>query len=104
MTKSVILHIGLPKTRTTSIQYLFGGNRRTLRRSSFDYFSGVLGVSCNHVELYISSIRPGIETLAAHNFDLNVCELKGVTKQRINTFIKHSSILRHILAVKEFLS
>ena len=52
----VVIHAGIHKTGTTSIQYFMHANRDALRAHDVDYYSGVYRPE-NHVELHLASLR-----------------------------------------------
>lgn len=54
---SCILHIGLHKTGTTSIQHFLRENRSRLKKLGFFFYQG-LHVDQNHVELHAATMRP----------------------------------------------
>lgn len=56
-----IIHIGLHKTGTTSIQAMLQDNIPMLRRNNFDLYQGLVYPE-NHVELHAASMRPQRES------------------------------------------
>ena len=59
--KTAILHIGIHKTGSTSIQRFLGVNRSKLRQCGIDFYSGIHHLN-NHVELHTAAIRTSRET------------------------------------------
>ncbi|SCB41695.1 hypothetical protein [Rhizobium multihospitium] len=54
---NVLIHIGLHKTGSTSIQHFMASNRERLRDGGILYYRGAL-TDHNHVDLHVVSIRP----------------------------------------------
>lgn len=96
--KRAILHIGLPKTASTSFQTSARVNRRILRAQNADYFQGWLGDGRNHPGLYLASLRSGIHTLADEKHDIDKRELRNLTKERISVFLSKSRVSTHIFS------
>ncbi|SLM64454.1 MULTISPECIES: hypothetical protein [Dickeya] len=55
--KNIILHCGMHKTGTTSIQHFLMENNAVLNKKNMDYYKGI-HIPSNHVELHTSSLRP----------------------------------------------
>lgn len=56
MSKTVIFHVGIHKTGTTSIQAYLGDNRERLKALGIDFYDG-LHIRDNHVELHVAAMR-----------------------------------------------
>jgi hypothetical protein len=98
MKKTVVLHIGLPKTATTSFQHFSARNRGSLRRQGSDYFISEVDHGYNHIELYLASIRGNIATMEALRRDFDLDELQERARERIKIFLAHSKVLKHIFS------
>ena len=89
--KTIILHIGLPKTGSTSLQFLLGENRRALLKQNADFFLGSLARHrFNHVELYLSVLRDGVTTLGHQRFRFEKDVLRKETRERVHRFVNRS--------------
>ena len=89
--KTVILHIGLPKTGSTSLQFLLGENRRKLLRQNADFFLGSLARHrFNHSELYLSVLRDGVTTFAHQKFTFEKEALRTATRGKVRNFVNRS--------------
>ena len=96
--KRIFLHIGLPKTGTTTFQYALGQNRTAIRRQGADYFVGKEGFGFNHSELYLCSLRPGVDTFAHIKWKKYGAPLIPETKSRLEVFINRSRRDSHIFS------
>ncbi|MEX2411692.1 MAG: hypothetical protein WD607_10065 [Candidatus Paceibacterota bacterium] len=76
MSNTIHLHIGSPKTGSTSIQEIFSKNRNKLRQQDYIY----PGNGMDHHFLYFASKAPQ-ERWPRH--------FKGIDKNKLNTFIKN---------------
>lgn len=89
--KTAIVHIGLPKTGTTSLQFLLGENRLKLKRQGADFFLGSLAANrYNHGELYLSVLRDGVTTFGTQKHSFDKANLWEQTRARIHNFITRS--------------
>lgn len=98
--KTVVLHIGLPKTGSTSLQFNLGVNRRRLRHQGFDYFLGKFGNRLNHVELYLSCLRDGVETIGRRRWNIDQKDLYRETRSRVRVFIERSGVDCHVFSTE----
>lgn len=89
--KTAVLHIGLPKTGSTSLQFLLGENRIKLKSQNAEYFIGSLPPhGYNHGELYLSALRDGVTTFGTQKFSYDQTELYEQTRGRIARFVNRS--------------
>lgn len=54
--KQIIIHVGIHKTGTTSIQTFLGRHRFALQRLGIDFYTGIF-IADNHVELHDAAMR-----------------------------------------------
>lgn len=54
--KQIIIHVGIHKTGTTSIQAFLGRHRLALRGLGIDFYTGIF-IANNHVELHAAAMR-----------------------------------------------
>ncbi len=67
MTKTILLHIGLPKTGSTSVQRLMKANVEKLHDQGFDlYRADILSQNCG--ELSFTTVREGLTTFQTGKF------------------------------------
>lgn len=69
MNKRLYLHIGLPKTGSTAFQRLLGPRRPDLRKQGVRFFRGQFSRN-NHVEMFLSCIRDGVDTFSSLKHDV----------------------------------
>jgi hypothetical protein len=74
MNKRLFLHIGLPKTGSTAFQRLLGPRRPDLRAQGLRFFRGRFSRN-NHVEVFLSCIREGVDTFSSLKHDLPARDL-----------------------------
>jgi hypothetical protein len=89
--KTAIIHIGLPKTGSTSLQHYLSENKKYLRRRGYDYFGDDFFGKTTHTGLHYSVLRPGVETFSTikySNFDQN--EVRLFTAKAICQFFAQS--------------
>ncbi len=99
MRKLAVLHIGLPKAGSTSIQQALGQNRQSLRRQNSEYFLGLMGEGYNHGEIYLSVLRSGVCTFAHHRQEpLLSTDLSTENKLRILNFFHRSKAQKHFFS------
>lgn len=102
MAKTVLLHIGLPKTGTTSIQRLLQANVPKLQAQGFDVYRANLLGRKNAVELQISSIRDDVTTLSKIVFpDVDQNELHARTRAAISDFLAQTKADRIIFSCED---
>ena len=100
MCTEYILHIGTHKTGSTSFQQLLGNNRRRLRKKGIEFYKGLLEKN-NHVELFFSTIRPGVETLADYKFGgIDRQKLYYKTRNNIRNIVKNSKCDKFIFSAE----
>lgn len=88
--KTAILHIGLLKTGSTSLQAALADNRRRLRREGFDFYRGAVREN-NHGELFRVSVRDGLESFGSLAFpDEDKASLRETVRARIAEFASRS--------------
>lgn len=101
MDKKVIIHIGLPKTASTSFQLILGENRLRLRRQGFEYFLGRINLGYNHAELYLSVLRPDLFTFAhQRKSPILTPDLIEKTRERIKVFLGNSKLNNHVFSAE----
>lgn len=99
--KKVIMHIGLPKTASTSFQLILGENRLRLRRQGFEYFLGRINLGYNHTELYLSVLRPDLFTFAhQRKSPILTPDLIEKTRERIKVFLGNSKLNNHVFSAE----
>lgn len=98
MTKMICLHIGLPKTGSTSVQRLMKSNIPKLKEQGFDLYRGeVLSENCG--ELPFTAVRDGVTTFQTGRFpDVDREELFGRTQRVIHDFIAQSEMDRLVFS------
>ena len=92
MTKTVLLHIGLPKTGSTSVQHLMKSNVLKLQEQGFDlYRAEVLSKNCG--ELPFTTVREGLTTFQTGKFpDVDRDALFDKTRTVIHDFVAASKM------------
>ena len=65
----IILHIGTHKTGSSSLQHFLGRARARLETRGLAYYKGTI-LADNHIDLYLSALAPGRDSLAQHSLDL----------------------------------
>lgn len=90
MLKEAIVHIGLHKTGTTSIQQFVQDNINGFRDRGVDFYQG-MAILQNHVELHAAAMRPERQSGYKNRTGLVVNDMyiKSV-KERVAQFIKQS--------------
>lgn len=89
--KTAIIHIGLPKTGSTSLQEYMVANRRHLRRSGFDLFDDDFFGQSTHTGLHFSVLRSGVETFSTIKYsDCGQDEVRQATAKAIGRFFRES--------------
>lgn len=90
MPKEVVLHIGLHKTGTTSIQHFLQDHRAELQAQGVDFYQGMVFPE-NHVELHVAAMRPERESGYKNRSKVVVNdEYIYKVRQRIRRFIRDS--------------
>ena len=98
-----ILHIGLHKTGSTSIQHFLRANRGRLKSLGIDFYGGC-HIDENHVELRAATMRPGRSSTFRLTSGIACDEAyAATTAARIRSFVSASSA-RAVLFSSEGLS
>lgn len=92
--KTAIVHIGLPKTGSTSLQALLQKNKTSLREQGFDFYTGWYSSRRNHNELYLSTIRDGVDTFGSLR-DPRINKAKMRARTRLEIAAQFSRTARH---------
>jgi len=88
--KNLFLHIGTHKTGSTSIQHFLKDHIAELKNRDFDLYRGNIK-STNHIEIYLSSMRPLRDSFAKQKFKINIDnQFVEDTAQRVQHFIATS--------------
>lgn len=89
--RTAVIHIGLPKTGTTSLQAYLRDNAATLREQGVDVYKGELRHGANHIALHLSVLREGVETFGTIGYpQLDRTSLRAETKASIRRFCERS--------------
>jgi len=88
--KRIILHIGLHRTGSTSLQQFLADNLQQLRAKGCDVYRGQLEPN-NHIELFLAAIRDDRDSFAKQKYGITTSEkyLNSV-KKRVSAFVKNS--------------
>lgn len=90
MKKKAIIHIGLHKTGTTSIQHFLQDHRVRLQAHGFDFYQGMVFPE-NHVELHVATMRPERESGYKNRSKVVVNdEYIYKVRERVRRFIRDS--------------
>jgi hypothetical protein len=65
----IVLHIGVHKTGSSSLQHYLGCRRSALEARGLAFYTGTLQPD-NHIDLYLSALEPGRDSLALRSLDL----------------------------------
>lgn len=89
--KRIIVHVGLHKTGTTSIQAFLHRNRDTLKELNIDVYEGLF-IPSNHVELHCAAMRINRDSpyKLLHNLKIDE-DFRKKIKNHISEYIKSST-------------
>lgn len=93
-----LIHIGLHKTGTTSIQAFLQRNIARLKEHGLDFYQGLVYPE-NHVELHAASMRPSRDSGYKNRTKLQVNqEYIGQVRQHVSDFLDGSGAQRFIFS------
>lgn len=89
--KRIVVHVGVHKTGTTSIQEFLHIHRETLRTLSVDFYLGAY-IPSNHVELHVAAMRFGRSSPFKMSKDLTVDEtFRDRIRKQVHESVTNSS-------------
>jgi len=88
----IILHIGIHKTGTSSIQRYLGKNIDELKEKGFDFFRGMHRNSNNHTELHMATLRYDRDSFGRYGYsDIEFnSDYTQLVRHRVLDFIGNS--------------
>ena len=98
--KTAIVHIGMHKTGSTSLQFFLNRHRGKLRKAGIDFFEGAY-LPENHLELHAATMRP--ERMSPFKIMRNIeaddafCD---EVKRRTTAFVRNSSASRLLFSAE----
>lgn len=100
--RTAIIHIGLPKTGSTSLQAFLDDHRLGLRDQGIDFFkSKEFRSKSNHIQLYLSCLRPGVETFSTLKYpNIDQSDLRHRTSEAIRDFFSDSKCNRLLFSTE----
>ncbi|MBB5050043.1 hypothetical protein HNR60_004831 [Rhodopseudomonas rhenobacensis] len=98
MSKRAILHVGVHKTGTTSIQAFAERHRSILRERGIDFYTGV-HLPNNHVELHVAAMRP--ERLSPFKMDNELVvdeSYREAVRDKLHAYVNSSDAERIVFS------
>lgn len=86
----ILLHIGTHKTGSSSLQHYLGSNRGALNSAGVAFYTGAFQPD-NHIELYLSALESGKDTLAQKSLSLPpINEMQSATRASVAEFLEQN--------------